>query len=79
MPAEDIWSEFLKLVSANNPEIEYQISMQEVKLSKTGSLPEFQIGYASEIVPGEENLFSANWLMKVTVSSIPRTEELTHR
>ena len=35
------------------PEIEYQISMQEVKLSRTGSLPEFQVGYASEIVPGE--------------------------
>ena len=35
------------------PELEYQISMQEVKLSKTGSLPEFQVGYASEIVPGE--------------------------
>ncbi len=24
-----------------------------MKLSKTGSLPEFQVGYASEIVPGE--------------------------
>lgn len=35
------------------PEIEFQISMQEVKLIKTGSLPEFQVGYASEIVPGE--------------------------
>jgi outer membrane protein TolC len=35
------------------PEIEYQIRLQEVKLSKTGSLPEFQVGYASEIVPGE--------------------------
>ena len=35
------------------PEIEYQISRQEVKLSKTGSLPEFQVGYASEIIPGE--------------------------
>jgi len=35
------------------PEIEYRISMQEVKLSKTGSLPEFQVGYASEIIPGE--------------------------
>ena len=35
------------------PEIEYRISMQEVKLSKTGSLPEFQVGYASEVLPGE--------------------------
>jgi len=35
------------------PEIEYQISSQEVKLSKTGSLPEFQLGFASEIIPGE--------------------------
>jgi len=35
------------------PEIEYQISSQEVKLSKTGSMPEFQVGFASEIVPGE--------------------------
>lgn len=35
------------------PEAEYLISLEEVKLSKTGSLPEFQIGYASEIIPGE--------------------------
>jgi outer membrane protein TolC len=35
------------------PETEYRISIQEVKISKTGSLPEFQVGYASEIVPGE--------------------------
>jgi len=35
------------------PEIEYQISTQEVKLTRTGSLPEFQIGYAAEIIPGE--------------------------
>ncbi|MCJ7448837.1 MAG: TolC family protein [Bacteroidales bacterium] len=35
------------------PETEYLISLEEVKLSRTGSLPEFQIGYASEIIPGE--------------------------
>lgn len=35
------------------PETVYQISQQEVKLSRTGSLPEFQAGYASEIIPGE--------------------------
>lgn len=35
------------------PESEYQISLQEVRLSKTGSLPEFQAGVASEIIPGE--------------------------
>lgn len=35
------------------PEEEYNISLEEVKLSKSGSLPEFQAGYASEIVPGE--------------------------
>lgn len=34
------------------PEIEYNISRQEVKLSKSGSLPEFQVGYQSEIVAG---------------------------
>lgn len=34
------------------PEIEYSISRQEVKLSKSGSLPEFQVGYQSEIVAG---------------------------
>jgi hypothetical protein len=34
------------------PEIEYRISSQS-KLSKTGSLPEFQLGFASEIIPGE--------------------------
>lgn len=34
------------------PEIEYRISSQEVKLIKTHSLPEFQIGYVSEILPG---------------------------
>jgi len=35
------------------PESEYQISLQQVKLSKSGSLPEFEAGVASEIVPGE--------------------------
>ena len=35
------------------PESEYLISLQEARLSKSGSLPEFQAGYASEIVPGE--------------------------
>ena len=35
------------------PESEYQISLQEVKLSRTGSLPDFQAGVASEIIPGE--------------------------
>lgn len=35
------------------PETEYQISQEEIKLIKTGSLPEFQIGYSSEIIPGE--------------------------
>ena len=35
------------------PEKEYLISCEEIKLSKTGSLPEFQVGYNSEIIPGE--------------------------
>jgi cobalt-zinc-cadmium efflux system outer membrane protein len=35
------------------PEAEYQISLQEVRLSKSGSLPEFQAGIESEIVPGQ--------------------------
>jgi cobalt-zinc-cadmium efflux system outer membrane protein len=35
------------------PETEYQISLQEVKLARTGSLPEFQAGVSSESVPGE--------------------------
>jgi len=34
------------------PEIEYRISSQELKLIKTHSLPGFQIGYVSEILPG---------------------------
>lgn len=35
------------------PESEYQVSLQEVRLSRAGSLPEFQAGVASEIIPGE--------------------------
>jgi len=35
------------------PEKEYILSGEQFKLSKTGSLPEFQIGYNSEIIPGE--------------------------
>lgn len=35
------------------PETEYQISLKEAKLSRTGRLPEFQAGYGSEIIPGE--------------------------
>jgi outer membrane protein, heavy metal efflux system len=35
------------------PEMEYNLSLNEVKLSRTGSLPEFQVGYNSEILPGE--------------------------
>lgn len=35
------------------PEMEYQTSLQEVKLSRAGSLPELQAGVASEIIPGE--------------------------
>ncbi|MFZ2340825.1 MAG: TolC family protein [Bacteroidales bacterium] len=34
------------------PEIEYIISRQEVRLSRSGSLPEIQVGYGSEIVAG---------------------------
>jgi outer membrane protein TolC len=34
------------------PEIEYSISQQEVRLFRSGSLPEFQIGFGSEIVAG---------------------------
>ncbi|MBN2665960.1 MAG: TolC family protein, partial [Bacteroidales bacterium] len=34
------------------PEIEYNISRQEVRLSRSGSLPEIQVGYGSEIVAG---------------------------
>ena len=34
------------------PEIEYGISRQEVRLSRSGSLPEIQVGYQSEIVSG---------------------------
>jgi outer membrane protein TolC len=35
------------------PEKEYILSLGELRLSKTGSLPEFQVGYSSEILPGE--------------------------
>ncbi len=35
------------------PEMEYLISREQFRLSKSGSLPEFQIGYSSEIIPGE--------------------------
>jgi outer membrane protein TolC len=35
------------------PQMEYLISKEEIRLSKSESLPEFQIGYSSEIVPGE--------------------------
>lgn len=34
------------------PEIEYSLSQQEVRLSRSGALPEFQVGYGSEIVAG---------------------------
>lgn len=34
------------------PEIEYNISLQEIRLGKAGSLPDFQVGYGSEIVAG---------------------------
>ncbi len=33
------------------PELEYRIGNQELKLSRTGSLPSIQLGYTSEIVP----------------------------
>jgi outer membrane protein, heavy metal efflux system len=35
------------------PAMEYELSLQELKLSKTSSLPEFQLGYQSEILPNE--------------------------
>ncbi|HLN21812.1 MAG TPA: TolC family protein [Bacteroidales bacterium] len=35
------------------PEMEYQISLQNVKLARNGSLPDLQIGYGAELVPGE--------------------------
>lgn len=34
------------------PEIEYRISQQDARLARSGSLPEFQVGYASENVSG---------------------------
>jgi len=35
------------------PALEYLLSREELKLSKTNSLPDFQIGYSAEILPGE--------------------------
>lgn len=35
------------------PEAEYQISLEEVRLSRAGSLPEIQLAYSSEAIPGE--------------------------
>lgn len=35
------------------PELEYQIGVGELKVSRAGALPELQVGYESEIVPGE--------------------------
>jgi cobalt-zinc-cadmium efflux system outer membrane protein len=35
------------------PEKELLISREAIKLSRAGSLPEFQVGYNSEIIPGE--------------------------
>lgn len=35
------------------PMLEYLLSKEELKLSKTNSLPDFQIGYSAEILPGE--------------------------
>lgn len=35
------------------PEMEYRISLQNVKLSRSENLPELQIGYGAELVPGE--------------------------
>jgi len=35
------------------PQKEYLLSFEEINLSKTGNLPEFQVGYGSEIIPGE--------------------------
>jgi len=36
------------------PETEYKISLNEAKLSRSGILPEFHAGYASEVVEGEK-------------------------
>lgn len=35
------------------PELEYEIGAGELKVSRAGALPDFEIGYQSEIVPGE--------------------------
>lgn len=35
------------------PGLESELSLQEVKMSRAGALPELEIGYQSEIVPGE--------------------------
>lgn len=35
------------------PAMEHEIGLQELKLSKSGSLPEFELGYESEMIPGE--------------------------
>lgn len=35
------------------PALEHELGLQEVKLSRAGNMPEFEIGYQSEIVPGE--------------------------
>ncbi|HLN56279.1 MAG TPA: TolC family protein [Bacteroidales bacterium] len=35
------------------PELEYEIGVGELKVSRAGALPEFEVGYQSEIVPGE--------------------------
>ncbi|MGE5421157.1 MAG: TolC family protein, partial [Chloroflexota bacterium] len=48
----------LKEKSAIHPsyliaELEYEIAAAELKVRRAGALPEFQLGYESEIVPGE--------------------------
>lgn len=35
------------------PEAEYQLSVSNIKLNKASSLPELQIGYGAELIPGE--------------------------
>jgi outer membrane protein, heavy metal efflux system len=35
------------------PEKEYLLNNEEIRLAKNGSLPEFQIAYSSEMIPGE--------------------------
>lgn len=58
MPAEKDIEELIAEKSAVHPEFlipeaEHLISLEEVRLSRTGSLPEIQLGYSSEILPGE--------------------------